>query len=102
MIVNLIRAFDPWPVAYTFREDVPLKIWRAAARPRGGAEAPGTVLRADQHGLMVAAGDGAVEVLEVQPAAGRRMPAAEYLRGHPLVSGTVLGAAKAPPAPPAA
>jgi methionyl-tRNA formyltransferase len=98
-IANLIRAFDPWPVAYTLRDGGPLKIWRAAARPRGGSEAPGTVLRADRDGLVVAAGDGAVQVLELQPAAGRRMSAADYLRGHPIVPGTVLGADHTPPAP---
>jgi methionyl-tRNA formyltransferase len=57
------------------------------------------VLRADRDGLVVAAGDGAVQVLELQPAAGRRMSAADYLRGHPIVPGTVLGADHTPPAP---
>jgi methionyl-tRNA formyltransferase len=101
-IVNLIRAFDPWPVAYTLRDGVPLKIWRAAAHPSGGPGAPGTVLQADRNGLVVAAGTGAVQVLDLQPASGRRMTVADYLRGHPLTPGTVLGTAKTPPAPPAA
>jgi methionyl-tRNA formyltransferase len=91
-IVNLVRAFDPWPVAYTTRDGVPLKIWRAVARPIGGPGAPGTVLEAEGARLVVLAGEGAVELLDVQPASGRRMPAADYLRGHPLRPGTVLGA----------
>jgi methionyl-tRNA formyltransferase len=91
-IVNLVRAFDPWPVAYTLRDGAPLKIWRAMARPIGGQGLPGTVLEAEGDRLVVVAGDGAVELLEVQPASGRRMPAADYLRGHPFPPGTVLGA----------
>lgn len=91
-IVNLVRALDPWPVAYTTRDGVPLKIWRTVARPIGGAGAPGTVREAEGDKLIVFAGEGAVELLEVQPASGRRMSAADYLRGHPLPPGTVLGA----------
>ena len=98
-IVNLIRAFDPWPVAYTLRDGEELRLWRATARedvpvPPGVLPAPGTVLLAPQEDgepLLVAAGHGAVAVHEVQPASGRRMSAAAYLRGHPLAPGAVLG-----------
>lgn len=99
-IVDRVRAFNPWPVAYTLRDGVPLKIWRAAAGPRAASATPGTVLAADRDGLWIAAGDGAVQLLEVQPASGRRMPAVDYLRGHPLAPGTVLGAAAHTPRPP--
>ncbi len=90
-IVNQVRAFDPWPVACTRRDGVVLKIWRTAALPGSGPEAPGTVVSAGREGLVVASGAGRVQILEVQPAAGRRMPAVDYLRGHPLAPGTVLG-----------
>ncbi len=109
-IANLVRAFIPWPVAYTLREGEPLRIWRATAVPDGprvGAGAshagedrtrelrpPGTVLRAagaEGDPIAVAAGEGIVLVHEVQPASGRRMSAAAYARGHPLAPGTVLG-----------
>ena len=70
----------------------PLKIWRAAALAEGGREAPGTVVRAGDEGLVVATGAGRLLILEVQPPSGRRMTAAEYLRGHPIAPGTVLGA----------
>lgn len=92
-IVNMVRAFDPWPVAYTVRDGAPLKVWRAAARAVAGRGNPGVVREADRDRLVVDAGEGAVELLEVQPASGRRMPAADYLRGHPLAPGTVLGPA---------
>lgn len=106
-IVNLVRAFDPWPVAYTLREGERLMIWRATAladtpAPPGGRPVPGTVLRAapvEGEPLVVAAGEGSVAIHEVQPASGRRMSAAAYLRGHPLVPGTVLGGVPRAPSP---
>lgn len=92
-IVNLVRALDPWPVAHALRDGVPLKIWRTAVLPESGREAPGTVVRSGNEGLIVAAGEGRVLVQEVQPDSGRRMSAAEYVRGHPLAPGAVLGGA---------
>ncbi len=106
-IANLVRALNPWPVAYTLRDSEPLKIWRATARPAmpdvgGGAShapegptpIPGTVLAAESSEgapLVVAAGEGVVLLHEVQPASGRRMSAAAYVRGHPPAPGMVLG-----------
>src|SRR5205807_817035 len=103
-LANLVRALDPWPVAYTEVDGVPLKIWRAAALPEAGREAPATVVRSGDEGPVVATGAGRLLVLEVQPPSGRRMTAAEYLRGHPIAPGTVLGAprADAPAGPPGA
>jgi methionyl-tRNA formyltransferase len=107
-IVNLVRACDPWPVAFTSLRDragapQELRIWRAGASPGEGnlRAAPGTVpsLPADDRApLVVAAGEGTVLILEVQPAAGRRMSAGAYSRGHALETGAVLGAG-GPPAP---
>lgn len=91
-IVNLVRAFVPWPVAYTMRDGEALRIWRASAADLSGA--PGTVLSAgtgEGEPIAVAAGQGAVLLHEVQPASGRRMSAAAYVRGHRLAPGTVLG-----------
>ena len=95
-IANLVRAFDPWPVACTLLDGEPLKIWRAAAcaeTPGGARVVPGTVLRAGGRPpeLVVAAGEGSVAIHEVQPASGRRMAVGAYLRGHPIAPGTVLG-----------
>src|SRR5205807_340981 len=67
-IVNQVRAFDPWPVARTRRDGAPLEIWRAAALPDRGPEAPGTVVGAGREGPVVAAGDGGVRIIEAQVA----------------------------------
>ncbi|MDR7523812.1 MAG: hypothetical protein QN168_15320, partial [Armatimonadota bacterium] len=64
-------------------------VWRA--RPGPGRGAPGEVLVVGEGGIAVAAGEGAVVLLEVQPEARRRMSAAEFARGHPIRPGDRLG-----------
>jgi methionyl-tRNA formyltransferase len=73
-----VRAFHP---AIAMLDGEPLRLWRVrVAQGRGD---PGQVL-ATAPALLVACGEGALDVLEVQRAGGRRMPAAEFLRGRPL------------------
>lgn len=87
MIRNRIRAFDPWPGSYCLMTDnEPLKVWVAEVEP--GAGRPGEVL--DDH-LLIAAGEGALRLKEVQPSGKKRMPAASFLNGHPVPAGTLLG-----------
>lgn len=89
-----VRAMAPWPGAFTTRRGQLLKVWRARvwdeAVPQA-TERPGTVLRITPGGFVVATGRGALEILDVQPAGGRRMPADAYVRGHGLQPGEVLG-----------
>ena len=85
---NLVRGMNPWPVAHTLLEGQPLKVY--AARLSEGSGAPGQVLESRGR-LVVACGQGAVELLELQAQGKKRMPAADYLRGHPVAPGTVLG-----------
>ena len=85
---NLVRGMNPWPVAHTLLEGQPLKVY--AARWAKGSGAPGQVLESRGR-LVVACGQGAVELLELQAQGKKRMAAADYLRGHPLAPGTVLG-----------
>ncbi len=85
-----VRGFSPWPVAYTSLEGKRLKIYAAAV---GGktASPPGTLL---QNGdtLAVACGDGrTLELRELQLEGGRRMSAAEWVKGRPVAPGTILG-----------
>ena len=78
-----VRAFRPAPGAQARFQGEPLKIWRA--RIESGAGAPGTIL--DAKTLRVACGSGALSIEELQPAGGRRMAAADFLRGHRIESG---------------
>ena len=85
-----IRAFDPSPGAATRLDAEPVKIWRA--EPAGGRfGAPGTVVRATPEGIVVACGEGALVVLELQRAGGKRLSAAAFLAGHRLLPGTRFG-----------
>ena len=90
-----IRAMNPWPAAHTFlpTPDGPrqLKVFSCIQHRRESGPAGG-VLRADRRGLLVGAGTGAVLLREVQMEGKKRMPAGEFLRGHPVAAGTLLGA----------
>lgn len=89
-----IRAFDPTPGAWTSWGGELLKLWRAApvdARPDDQAP-PGTVLSADANGIVVACGQGALCVQELQRAGGKRLGCGDFLRGLPMAVGTRLGA----------
>jgi methionyl-tRNA formyltransferase len=90
-LARAVRAFDPAPGACTSLAGTPLKVWRA--RPAHGEGAPGEVLRADALGILVACGEGALEMIELQRAGGRRLDAAEFLRGCAIAPGTRLGSA---------
>ena len=52
---------------------------------------PGTVLRADKRGILVAAGKGAILLRDIQLEGKRRMPVRDFLLGHPVSVGTRLG-----------
>ena len=74
-IHNLVRGLDSWPGAYTFLAGKKYKIWRTRCTTEKTEAQPGTILRADKkEGLFVAAGDGVLEITELQaPGKKRRM-----------------------------
>jgi methionyl-tRNA formyltransferase len=83
------RAFTPWPNLWTTWENKPLKILRAkiiASTPGS----PGQVAIVDGQPA-IATGDGALLLERLQPAGGRVMPAADFLRGHPAFASARLG-----------
>jgi len=90
---NRVRALTPWPGAFTFLPSQPrprlLKIWQAQTAESSGA--PGEVLRADDSGIYVACGVGSLRILTVQLEGGRRLSAVQFLAGHSLKPGQVIG-----------
>ena len=89
---------NPWPAAHTWlpTADGPRKVKVfACIQHRRETAAPGTVLAADRRGLLVAAGQGSVLLRNIQLEGKRRMPARDFLLGHPVAPGTVLGNAPA-------
>jgi methionyl-tRNA formyltransferase len=89
-VSRLVRAMDEVPGAWTTFAGEPLKLFRPRLESWvGPAAAAGTILSIDA-GLLVAAGNAAVGFAEVQPAGGRRMNAADWLRGSRLAAGQRL------------
>ncbi len=84
-ICRKIRAFNPFPGAHGQVDGVTLKLWGAQALPEDSGAPAGTVLAADaQHGIIVACGHGALRLTELQKPGGKRLPAAEFLKGFAL------------------
>jgi len=88
LIERRLRAFDPTPGARGWIDGEQVKLWRG--RVVAGTGAPGMVLAAPPHRLVVACGEGALELLEMQRPGGRRVPTAEFLHARPIATGTVL------------
>jgi methionyl-tRNA formyltransferase len=90
---NRIRAFTPWPGAFTHLPAQPkpqlLKVWQAEVVDRSGQ--PGDILQADKTGIVVACGQDALRILTLQREGGRRLTAQEFLAGHQLGLGQKLG-----------
>ncbi|HEY5654180.1 MAG TPA: methionyl-tRNA formyltransferase [Pontiella sp.] len=85
-IRNCIRAFNPWPGSFcTLPNGELLKVWNAELEEGQGL--PGQLLD-DQ--LLVATGDGALRLSEIQPVGKKRMSAASFLNGRPLSAGEML------------
>ena len=83
-LVNQIRGLIPWPCATTDVAGTRWKVFRAHVGDATG-KAPGTILSAGKDGIAVACGDGkSLVITELQADGGRRMAAADYLRGHPI------------------
>ncbi len=80
-----IRAFDPFPGSVAMWRGEPVKVWRAHVVP--GAGRPGTVLALSDEGVVVACGSEALRLETLQRAGGKRQPADQFLRAHPLPVG---------------
>lgn len=90
-IARRVRAFNPYPVARTRFKGETLQVWGAHVTETSHSAAPGTVLAVDAGGITVATGAGALVLTEMQPAGGRRMPAAAFANGYGVREGVRLG-----------
>src|SRR6185312_12456660 len=78
-----VRAFDPWPVAEGEIAGERLRIWAALAIDTPHQATPGSVIAASRDGIDVACGQGALRVLAVQRAGGKRIGVTDYLNARP-------------------
>jgi len=85
---NQIRALSPYPGAFTFWDDMQLKIYRGnpTDRPDDNLPAPGSVIEADNIIKVVCSG-GVYEIQTIQPQGKRRMDVADFLNGYALRAG---------------
>lgn len=86
---NRIRAFTPWPGAYSYLEDTTptlVKIWEAI-RVEAPTRPPGEIISADATGIVVACGHQALKLLTIQREGKRRMPSGQFLAGNPIEPG---------------
>ena len=90
LIERKIRAFNPFPCAWTTLNGQTFKIWQAALSSERNGFA-GVITFRDKE-VLVGTGDGAIVLQEVQIAGGKRLPVHDFLQGHPLLSGQKLGA----------
>ncbi len=94
-IDRLVRGLNSWPCAHTTLKGKRVKVW--ACRPLdpdaedSGAGEPGSVLRLDRRGPVIATGSGSLLLTELQPEGKKRMPADAFVRGYRLEPGTRLG-----------
>lgn len=101
VIERRIRAFDPFPGASTTLGSTVLKLWSSEIMSyQRSSDVPcGQILSVNDAGITVACGTDALRLTVLQRTGGKRLAAAEFLRGFALQPGQVLGAAGAAPAP---
>ena len=92
LVCRKVRAFNPWPVAYSHLDGRPLRILECMAIQRSAAAEPGTIraLADGPAAFAVATAAGEVAIVRVQASGRNAMSAADYLRGHPQIIGKRL------------
>ena len=88
-ISSQVRAFNPWPGAFTHIGGKLLKVWEV--QPVSGSGKAGDIIDADKTSFTVACGDGAVRILAIQPEGKKRMDTSAFLLGNRIEIGEHLG-----------
>ncbi|WP_410497524.1 methionyl-tRNA formyltransferase [Chitinibacter sp. S2-10] len=86
---RMIRAFNPFPSAQTSWQGQPLKIWQAS--PCAGQGQAGEILSLQKEAIVVACGEGALQISELQKSGGKRLGAQAFLSGNELNTGEFFG-----------
>jgi methionyl-tRNA formyltransferase len=89
-LLREIRAYNPWPVSYTFLQQDSLRLWSACASRYSDPGSPGKIIAHDSEGVHVSCADGVMQVTELQFAGRKRCSAAQALNSTDL-SGSILG-----------
>jgi len=81
-IERLIRAFNPWPVAFTYINDKTLRIWQAQVLTENSDLEAGTIIACDKKGIDISCGEGTLRLLKLQPSGSKAMDVASFMNGH--------------------
>ncbi|ANB70960.1 methionyl-tRNA formyltransferase [Paraburkholderia phytofirmans OLGA172] len=88
VLARQVRAFDPFPGGVgTLEDGTSIKIWAAVPVEAQGSSTPGTVADVSPEGVVVACGDGALRLTQLQKPGGKRLPVREFLAGAALAAG---------------
>jgi len=90
LVARRVRAFNPFPGATAQLAGEAIKLWQAQVKVSAHQAKPGTVLGADEHGVCIACGHDVLCVTQLQRAGGKRLSAADFLRGFALKPGQCL------------
>ena len=86
----MIRGLDPWPTAFSYLHGKKLQLFRPEVVYHSSKQPPGTVLRADREGILIATEDQCLLIREIKSEGKRRMTVEAYLNGHDIPVGSVL------------
>jgi methionyl-tRNA formyltransferase len=95
LLARRVRAFNPFPGAATARAGEAVKVWAAHAVAQAAGQAAGAVLSVGDEGICVQTASGALMLTQLQRAGGKRLAAADFLRGFELRAGDVFDATAA-------
>jgi methionyl-tRNA formyltransferase len=79
---RIIRAYNPWPVAYTIIDGQTVRLWEAEVLTLTTSAAPGTIIAASKNGIDVATKDGILRLIKLQLPGKKVLTANEILNGH--------------------
>lgn len=90
LLERKIRAFNPWPVCFSFWQQQRIRLLQAQEVPLSPAQAlsaPGEIISVSKSGIDVATGDGALRLLVLQQPGGKAQPVAQLIQHWPIAAG---------------
>lgn len=94
-LASRVRGLSPWPGAYTFWGGERWNIWKAVPHGAATTEKPGTIVTVNKQSILVATGEGLLDLQEIQLANSKRMSVSQFLAGHRVAMGEQFGSSAA-------
>lgn len=88
---NRVRGLSPWPGAYTFLGGERWNIWKAVPQSAATTEKPGTIVTVNKQSILVATGEGLLDLQEIQLPNSKRLSVGQFLAGHRVTIGEQFG-----------